>query len=375
MIKILQVKSCKDKRAFIDLPYRLYKGEKNWVPPLKMERHEFFNPKKNPYFDNARVQLFVALKDGIPAGRLSAQINNLHNNLYHENTGHFGCFECTNDTAVAQALFQTAENWLKMQGMNRVVGPFSLSINEESGILIKGYDARPYPFMPYNYPYYAQLIEERGYTKIKDLIAWNYDSSRPIPEAAAQIAAVVKTYPGLTVREVDPKKLKRDVKIIRDVFNSAWSKNWGFIPWTDAEVDKLAKDFKLILNPRLALIAEVNGEPAAISIAFPNYHEAIADLNGRLFPFGLIKFLYRLKTNKIRSSRLALLGIKKEYRHDVLAGLSVYLYTEMHRRSHEIGQIGGELSWTLDDNIKINTGISLMGGEPHKTYRIYEKGL
>ena len=222
---------------------------------------------------------------------------------------------------------------------------------------------------------YQKLIESFGYKKIKDLFAWQYDATRPVPEQAQQISDVVKAYPGLVVREIDPKNLKRDVKIVSEVFNSAWSRNWGFIPWTDEELKKIVKDFKLILNPKLALIAEVDGKPAAISIAFPNFHEAIYDLKGRLFPFGFLKLLYRLKTNKIKTARLALLGIKKEFRHDILAGLSVYLYSEMHRRGQKIGLTGGELSWTLDDNEKINRGIELMGGKVYKKYRVYEKSL
>lgn len=375
MIKIIPVNTRHDRRRFVDFPYQLYSSDRNWVPPLKLERHELITPKTNPFFQNADVGLFIAEKEGRVVGRISAQINHLHNSRYNEQTGHFGFFDCVDDVDVAGRLLSSAESWLRAKGMNKVVGPFNFSINEESGLLIEGFDKQPYPYMPHNYPYYGNLMEQCGFAKAKDLIAWSYDSTRPVPEAAYQIAEVVKAYPGLVVREVDKKNLKRDVAIIADVFNSAWSKNWGFIPWTDAELAKVVKDFKMILEPKLALIAEVDGKPAAISVAFPNYHEAIKDLKGRLFPFGVFKFLYRLKTNKIKTARLALLGIKKEFRHDVLAGLSVYLYTEMHRRSKILGHIGGELSWTLDDNEKINNGIALMGGVPYKKYRIFEKSL
>lgn len=375
MIQILPITNKKLINEFIDLPYRLYKDDPQWVPPLKMERHELLSSKTNPFFQNAEVQLFLAQKDGKTVGRISAQINRLHNERYSEKTGHFGLFDCVNDPAVAAQLFNVAEAWLKSKGMNKIVGPFSLSINEESGLLIEGFDTPPFPFMAHNYSYYINLVEAQGFSKVKDLIAWHYDSTRPIPEPALQIAEVVKAYPNLVVREIDPKNLKRDVAIIADVFNSAWSNNWGFIPWTDAELDKMAKDFKMILNPKLALIAEVEGKPAAISIAIPNYHEAIRDLKGRLLPFGLFKLIYRLKTNKIKSARLALLGIKKEFRHDILSGLSVYLYAEMHRRGQELGLTSGELSWTLDDNEKINRGIAMMGGEPYKKYRVFEKAI
>lgn len=375
MITVLPVKNRCDKKHFINFPYHLYRHDPAWVPPLKLERHDFLNPQKNPFFHNAEVALFVARKNGETVGRISAQINRLHNERYQEKTGHFGFFDCIDDAAIAHALLKTAEDWLKSRGMNQAIGPMSLSINEEVGLLIEGFDKPPYPYMAHNLPYYAHLVESAGYGKIKDLIAWNYDATRPVPETALQIANVVKEYPGLVVREVDMKNMERELRIISDVFNSAWAKNWGFIPWTDEEIQKSAKDFKMILNPKLALIAEINGVPAAISIAIPNYHEAIRDLKGRLFPWGLFRFLFRLKTGKIKSSRLCLLGIKKEFRHDILAGLSVYLYTEMHKRGQALGHWGGELSWTLEDNDKINNGIALMGGEPYKKYRVYSKEL
>lgn len=375
MIEIKQVHSRKEKRQFIDFPFHLYAKECHWVPPLKLERKEFLSPKKNPVFLNLDAAFFLALKDDEVVGRISAQINHQHNQRYDEKTGHFGFFDCVDDIEVAEMLLKNAEAWLQQRGMKKIVGPFNLTINEESGVLIKGFEHKPYPFMPYNYPYYPSLLESCGFVKVKDLLAWDYDSTRPVPEVALQIAEAVKQYPGLVIRQINLKNLKQDMQVIRDVFNSAWSKNWGFIPWTEAELEKMVKDFKLILEPRLALIAEVNGEPAAISIAIPNYHESIYDLNGKLFPFGLFKFLYRQKIKKPKSARLALLGIKKEFRHDVLSGLSILLYTEMHRRSQELQHWGGELSWTLEDNEKINNGIRLMGGQPNKTYRIYQKLL
>lgn len=375
MISIIPVKTKKDLSRFIDLPYSLYKNDPQWVPPLKLERKEFFDPKKNPFYENAEVELFLALDGDKPVGRVSAQVNRLHNERYGEKTAHFGCFESVENAAVAEALFNATEGWAKSRGMTKITGPFTFSINEETGLLIDGFDRPPFPFMGHNPAYYGTLLEQNGYAKIKDLIAWIYDLEHPVPEPATQIADVVRTYPGLTIREIDLKNIKRDIGIISDVFNSAWSKNWGFIPWTDSELKKMAKDLKMILEPKLALIAEVDGKPAAISICIPNYHEAIRDLNGKLLPFGIFKLLYRLKIKKPKSTRLALLGIKKEFRNDVLAGLSVLLYVEMHKRGLQLGHWGGELSWTLDDNDKINNGIRLMGGVPYKKYRVFEKSL
>lgn len=375
MIQVVPITSKKLRRQFINLPYELHKNDPYWIPPLRLERRGAIDPKKNPFFQNAEACLFLAFKDGKPVGRISAQINRLHNERYGEKTGHFGFFDSVEDQDVARALLSEAEEWLRLRGMKKICGPMSFSINEEVGILVDGFHSPPFPLMAHNPPYYDKLIGSSGFVKVKDLLAWRYDSRCEVPEAARQIAEAARAHPGLVIREMNLKKMEDEIRIVSDVFNSAWSKNWGFIPWTEAEIVKAAKDLKMILDPRLALIAEVNGVPAAISIAIPNYHEAIRDLNGRLFPFGIFKLLYRLKARKIKSGRVALLGIKKEFRGDVLGGLVFLLYVEMRRRCRELGYWGGELSWTLEDNEKINQGISFMGAEVYKRYRVYEKGL
>ena len=211
--------------------------------------------------------------------------------------------------------------------------------------------------------------------KIKDLYAWRYDATKPVPEAPLRIAEEVRKHPGLRLREVSKKTLDRDIWEIMEVVNSAWQNNWGFVPLTKNEIRKAAKDFKLFLDPKVAFIAEMDGKPAAICLAIPNIHEAIKDLNGRLFPFGFFKLLYRIKARKIRSARLMLLGVKKEYRGSVLGGLSVLLYVKIHQEGKTRGYTMGELSWTLEDNQKINAGIEFMGGERYKTYRIYERTI
>ncbi|MBI2339058.1 MAG: N-acetyltransferase [Deltaproteobacteria bacterium] len=375
MIQVVAVSSKSLRKEFIEFPYRFYKHDPHWIPPLKIERKEMIDPKKNPFFQNAEACLFLAFKDGKPVGRISAQINRLHNERYAEKTGHFGFFDCVDDPLVSAALFEEASRWLKSRGMEKICGPMSFSINEEVGVLVDGFDSPPFPFMAHNPPYYDRLIGSSGFVKVKELLAWRYDSRCEVPEAARRIAEAVCGHPGLVIREMNLKRMEDEIRIVSDIFNSAWSKNWGFIPWTEAEIKKGAKDLKMILDPKIALIAEVNGIPAAISIAIPNYHEAIRDLNGRLFPFGIFKFLYRLKRRKIKSARVALLGIKKEFRAGVLGGLAVLLYVEMRRRSRELGYWNSELSWTLEDNEKINHGIGFMGAEVYKKYRVYEKEL
>lgn len=373
--EVIPVYSHSQLKAFINFPYQLHKKDPYWIPPLRQEQRDRLNPKKNPFFDYSKVQCFLAYQNNQLVGRISAQINNLHNQRYEEKTGHFGFFDCVENPQVAAALFDAAKSWIIQEGANKMVGPLTLNINEEVGLLIEGFDSSPFPYMPHNPPYYQKLFETYGFKKAKDLYAWKYITDRPVPEAARQIADVVRQYPGLKIREINLKKMDQEIRIINEIFNSAWSENWGFVPWTEEEIKKGAKDLKMILEPKLALIAEVNGDPAAISVALPNYHEIIKDLNGYLFPFGIFKLIYRLKTKKIKSARQILLGIKKEYRKDVLGALSVLLYVEMHRRSRELRHWGGEASWTLEDNEKINKGITLMGADVYKKYRVYEKTL
>lgn len=372
-ILIRPVLSRKDRHQFILFPWNLYSSWPNWVPPLIDEEKKRIT--KNPFFKHGEAQFWLAYKEGKPAGRISAQIDFLYNDHYKEKTGHFGFFESINDPIIASQLIQTAENWLKEKGMNRVTGPFSLNINEESGLMIKGFEEPVYPFMPLHLPYYENFFLSAGYSKIKDLYAWDCDARGPIPDLVSEIANQVRPYPGLVIRQINLGSIEKDIRIIADVFNSAMGKNWGFVPWTEEQINLMAKEFKLILEPKLALIAEVDGKPAAISISIPNYCEVISDLGGKLFPWGWLKLLYRVKTKKIKSTRVCLLGVKKEYRGSVLGGLSVLLYAEMYKAAQELNHRGAELSWTLEDNEKMNAGVQMMGGVHYKTYRIFEKFL
>lgn len=340
-----------------------------------MERKQILNRKKNPFFEHAEAEYFIAEQNGEPLGRITAHIDHLHNQTHSETTGFFGFFESTSDPDVAHKLLDVAANWLKDRNMSQVRGPFSFSINEESGVLVKGFKHPPFIMMGHNPSYYPTLLEGWGLSKVKDLYCWRYDSEHPIPDPAIQIADEVRKQPGLVVRTVSPKNLEKDVRVIIDVFNEAWQHNWGFVPLTENEIRKAAKDFQMVLEPKMALIAEVDGKPAAISLALPNLNEAIRDLDGRLFPFGFFKLFYRLKRKKVKAARLISLGIKKEYRKGILGALSVLLYVQMHRHGKELNYGLCELSWTLEDNDKINQGIELMGGEHYKTYRVYEKEI
>ena len=377
-ITIRPVLSRKEKRDFLHFPWEIYKNDPHWVPPLLMEQRKLINPKKNPYFQHAKAQFFVAYQDGQPVGRISAQVDQLFLDHWKEkekeSVGFFGFFESIDDQTVAQALVDHASQWLTKQGMKKIRGPFSLSINEISGVLIKGYGASPQIMMAYNPSYYETLLEKAGLQKAKDLYAWRYDVGN-VPEPAHQIADAVREYPGLSIRTINIKHVERDLNIIMDVFNSAWSKNWGFTAFTPEEIKQAAKDLKKIVDPEICLIAEVEGKPAGIVFCIPNLNELIKDLKGRLFPLNFFRLLYRLKFHPPRNGRIALLGIKKEYRGSILGGLSILLYIDVHHRCQKRGYTMGELSWTLEDNVKINEGIKFMGGQHYRTYRVYEKNL
>jgi hypothetical protein len=373
-VKIRQIESKSDRKKFVKLPWKIYKDDPKWVPPIIQDRLEAIDPKKNPFFEHGEVALFLAEQDGEPVGRITAHLNHLHNEYHKDKTGFFGFYESVNDRKVSDALLETAEGWLKDHDCDQVLGPESFSTNEEVGVLVKGHDEPSMIMCPYSPPYYIDLLEQAGYEKAKDLYGWIYKNDH-FPEAPAQIAEAAKQHPGLVIRPVSRKHFDRDIRIVMDIFNSAWSKNWGYVPWTEHEIQHAAKMLKMILREDITAIAEVDGKPAAMMLAFPNINEIIKDLNGRLFPTGLIKLLYRLKFHRFQSARLFLLGVKKEYRGGVLGGLSVLLYMHGHKGSIKLGHWGGELGWTLEDNVKINAGIEFMGGRKGKIYRIYGKSL
>lgn len=371
-IEIIPVHSKKDYKDFIGLPYRLYKDDPHWIAPLYVERAEVLNPKKNPYYEHALVQLFLAKRKGKVVGRISAQIDFEYEKLYKSRLGQFGFFECENNAEISNALFESAENFLKENGAHRIQGPYNFSINEECGLLIDGFQEALMTLMPYNPPYYAELIEKRGYKKVKDLYAWKYLIGE-VSKEALEVSEQLKHYPGLQVRSINMNDLENDLQKIIEILNSAWSENWGFVPFTPSEIHKMAKDFKLIAKEDGVIIAEIEGNPIAMCVTLPNLYEAIHDLKGRLFPFGFLKLLWRTKKMHYQSGRLLLLGVKKEFRSSVLGGLSILLYAEIHKRALAGGMKWGELSWTLEDNKSVNTGIEFMGGKRYKTYRLFEK--
>ncbi len=362
-------------RDFLDVVDRIYQGDPSYVRPLDMEISDKLDPKKNPFFQHAEGTAWVAYSGGVPVGRITAQIDHEHLRCHDDGAGFFGYLDTVDDPAVAAALIDEAARWLKARGMRSIRGPFSLNINDELGCLVDGFDYPPVIMMAHHRRYQAALIEQAGLTKLKDFYAWRYHVGE-VPVRAQKAHDEIAALPEVTVRTMNPDDVGAELGIIMDIFNDAWSDNWGFVPATRPELEKAAKDLKLILMPEITRIVSIDGEPAAVALALPNVNEMIGDLGGKLGPAQLTKLLYRLKIKGPQSGRLYILGIKKKYRNvRKYAGLSAYLYVSMNRSGHLLGMKTGELSWTVEDNAPINVAIKLMGGYVYKTYRVFERSL
>ena len=373
MLQIKPVDSRQELKRFIRIPWSIYMDDPAWIPPLILERKEHLSPR-NPYFEHARFKSWIAYRNGKAVGRISAQIDQLHLDQYKKNEGFFGMIEAEDNAETFQALLQTAEAWLRDQGMQRVLGPYNLSINQEPGLLIDGFNTPPFLMMGHARPYYGAHIEENGYQKAKDLFAYLIEDN--IDESAAMQAIIKRAKSRVTIRSLRKSNYNEDLKIIEDIFNDAWSENWGFIPFTDAEFKKLGKDFKLIIDFELVKIAEVNGTPAAFLVVLPNINEAIRDLNGRLLPFGWFKLLWRLKVKHPITARIPLMGVRKQYHNSLLgAALAFMVIQAILAPGIKRGIKKMELSWILEDNKGICDIIEAIGGAVHKRYRIYCKEL
>ncbi|MFL5351858.1 N-acetyltransferase [Archangium sp.] len=373
-VEVTPVRSSADRTAFIRLTYSLYKGDPNFVPHLEMERRDFMDPKKHPFFEFGEVEFFLARRGKQVVGRIAAVNNPRYNEFHGTNVGFFGLFECVNDAGVARALFDTAAAWLRAKGFTSVIGPMSYSTNGEVGLLIEGFDTPPAIMTTYNPRYYAALMDANGFAKAKDLFAWELSASTPPPEKVARIAEKIRHREGVTVRPVNLKDFDTEVARVKAMYNAAWEKNWGFVPMTEHEFDHLARDLKQMVKPELALVAEVKGEPVGFALTIPDANEAIKVANGRLttfgLPIGLAKLL--LATRHIRRLRLVLLGTVEGYRR---RGLDAILYLDTLNKARELGYEGGEISWTLEDNHLVNRAIESMGGKRSKLYRVYERPL
>ena len=318
-LQVVQVEEKKTLNDFIRLPWSLYLDDPMWVPPLVLERRMHLSPK-NPYFEHAKFCAWITYRNGKPVGRISAQIDQLHIDRYQDATGFFGMLEAEDNTLTFRTLLGTAESWLRNQGLQRISGPFNLSINQELGLLVDGFNAPPSLMMGHALPYYADRIEQDGYQKEQDLLAYKISSNFKLPAAAQRITARMKNR--IHIRNLQKSNFLNELEIIRSIFNDAWSQNWRFIPWTEAEFEHLGKDLKMLADEELVKIAYVDGKPAAFIVALPNINEIIQDLNGRLLPFGWLKILWRLKIKYPKSARIPLMGVCSQY-HDSLIGAAL----------------------------------------------------
>jgi hypothetical protein len=372
-LRVVKVEGRTTLNDFIRLPWSLYTDDPMWVPPLLLERRMHLSPK-NPYFEHAKFCSWVAYRDQDAVGRISAQIDRLHIDRYQDATGFFGMIEAEDDTRTFQLLLDTAENWLLDQGMRRICGPFNLSINQELGLLVDGFDTPPSMMMGHAHPYYADRMQDNGYRKEKDLLAYIVSTDSELSKAVRKITVKVKNR--VLTRDLRKSQFLEELQIIRDIFNDAWSQNWGFVPFTKKEFEHLGKDLKMLADEELVKIAEVDGEPAAFMILLPNINEVIRDLNGRLLPFGWLKILWRLKVKYPQSARIPLMGVRGRYHNSLMgAALAFGMFADVQQAALKRGLKEVELSWVLEDNMGMRNIIESLGGRVYKTYRIYSKDL
>ena len=374
-VEIKQHQPGKDLKDFIQVAFEVYRDDPAWVPPLHMEITDRLTPEKNPFFEHAEVALFTAWKDGKAVGRISAQIDHEHLRIHEDNAGFFGFFDTVDDQEVASALIAAAEDWLASRGMTVMRGPFSLSINEETGLLVEGFDSPPTIMSPHHRSYQGALAEAAGLQKVKDCYGWKHQVV-PAPARAQRAWEAITSLPEVRFRSVNPRNLKKEVRDILDVFNDAWQHNWGFVPATDAEAKKMAADLQLILDKELSFFAEIDGQPVAICVCLPNLNEVIFDFGGKLNPVTVGKLIWRLKIRGPKSARLMLLGIRTDLRGKKrYAPLAMAVIAELVRRGLKQGYEWAELGWTLEDNGLINAAIRSMGATIYKRYRLYEKPI
>ena len=375
-VSIRQVRGKGDLKAFLDVPFAIYADDPNWVAPLYFERFEHLDPNKNPYFRHAEVELFLATRGDRPVGRISAQLCKLRTERYQDGVGQFGFLEAVNDAEVFAALFDAAAVWLKQRGATAIQGPFSFSINDETGLLIEGFDTPPSVMMGHARPYYAARMEEAGFAKAKDVIAYDLFAEGALPRALKSAYDKALADEDVTLRPLDKKQLLKELRTVVSIANDAWSDNWGFVPWTEEEMTALADNLKTLVTGDYIAIAEYKGEPAAMAITLPNINDWIAGLGGKLLPFGWAKVGWNLLARPPKAVRMPLMGLRKKY-HGTAVGAVLGMAVIARVRNFHVarGTTRGEASWILEDNMPMRRMIENFGGRPYKTYRIYEKSI
>jgi GNAT superfamily N-acetyltransferase len=371
-VEVSPVRSRADVKEFIELPFRLHSTSQQWVPPLRLERHMFLSRRHNAFFTHGDARLFLARRDGRVVGRVSAQID-LNFNAYHDNTwGLFGFLEFEDDAEVLEALLDSAAAWLAERGRDRMVGPMDFTMNDESGVLVEGFDREPMIKQPWHPPYYAQRMEEAGMAKAMDLLMWELEISdreqmRPI---LFELAEQLEPKHGITVRRMSFLRLRREMDRFADVYNSAWSHNWGFSPYSKADLDWYTSELRLVFHRPWFMVAEREGETVAVAITVPDINQVLRKMNGRILPFGWWHYLRRRRI--VDRVRVGFLGVKPEYQH---TGVAAALYVEHFDESARSPIKWGEMGWILETNKAMNRGMRAMNGRMVKRYRVYERQL
>jgi len=376
-VDIKRVETSRDLKRFIDFPYSLHRRDPVWVPPLKHDVRGLLSKEKNPFFDHAEADYFLAERNGTVVGRIAANSNQLHNETHDDRVGFFGFFECQDDPVVAQALFDAAGEWLSAHGHDVMRGPASFSVTDECGLLVQGFDTPPTLMSPHNPPYYVTLIEGAGFTKAKNMLMYCKGvpdglTATPLPERLSRALKIITNRQKLTLRPLNMDDFDNEIELVEKVYTQAWEKNWGFIPMTDAEIDHLAQQFKPVIVPDLVPFVEKDGEVIGFGFALPDFNVVFqSNRSGRMFPTAL-KLLWQLKTERIHRLRILLLGIVPEFRGK---GIDAVLYHWIWTKGHEHKMRWGEAGWILEDNAAMRQAASKVGFEPYKTYSMYDRAL
>jgi GNAT superfamily N-acetyltransferase len=367
--KVRLIRSSADLKRFIGYPFVRYRGDPHWVPPLLISERQKFDPKKNPFYEHARVDLFLAERDGEVVGRIATIDDDNHNRTHGDNLIFFGFFEAHDQTA-AEALLSRVEDRGRQLERSMVRGPANPSMNDGAGLQINAFDIDPYIMMPYNPPEYPRYVEAAGYGKAKDLYAWLFERDQALGEKIGRLAKRVRARYNLVVRPVDMKRFDKELALVKRLYNEAWEQNWGFVRYTEAEFDHLASELKLVVDPDLAVFVELEGQVAGMAICLPDVNQVLKRTRGRLVPFGIIAYLNRRKI--IDRLRLAILGLRPEYRNK---GLETVLVDDLYEKAISKGYQRCEASWVLEDNRAMNRALKVSGARLYKTYRLYQKEI
>jgi hypothetical protein len=375
-VTIRPVEDAADRKAFVDLAYALNRDDPNWVPPLKTEVHGLIDARTNPWFEHAVARFFLAEREGEPVGRISAQVDELVLRHMGPGIGQWGMFEAA-DAEVAAELIHRAEAWLRGRDMTRSMGPFSLSIWDEPGLLIKGHDHPPMVMMGHNKPEYEAWVEAAGYVKAKDLFTYDLEVTAPFPPIVERIVQAGEKNPRIRIRRTVKKQFEAEARLLLGILNDAWSDNWGFVPLTEAEIAYAGKKLKPIVLEDMILVAEYDGEPVAFMMALPDINQFLRDLDGSLFPFGWAKLLWRLRRMRPAGGRVPLMGVVKRLHSTRLASQLAFMMIEQIRKAgtghYGIGR--AEVGWVLEDNGPMISIAQAIESDVNRVYRIYEKPL